>query len=64
MPETAIGMAKIDILLQSYCMDYRSSQVDLLPKGEIFDCIAVTCDAAGITLLQVVGGMGCYLVKL
>ena len=30
---------------------FQSSQVDLLAKSEIFDDVAVVCDAAGVTLL-------------
>ena len=29
----------------------QSSKVDLLSKSEIFDGVAVVCDAAGVTLL-------------
>ena len=35
----------------------QCSQVDLLPKSEIVDSAAITCDAAGVTFLGGSGGM-------
>ena len=35
----------------------QSPQVDLLGKSEIFDGVAVVCDATGVTLLGDSGGM-------
>jgi len=37
--------------------DNQSSQVDLLPKSEIFDGIAIHCGAEGITFVGGSGGM-------
>jgi len=37
--------------------DNQSSQVDLLPKSEIFDCIAIHCGAEGVTFVGGSGGM-------